>query len=343
MKQLLKLNDNIPYYWNLRKPMSYGAYMIIAIGGRGIGKTTNALIDCMRNFFNKGEEFIYLRRYKPELKVFMNEKTLSNIVDGVRYKGDGGGGYDVLIDDKICAHLHALSLADNYKSTNFSKVTTIIYDEAILKPKSLHRYLNKEVEDLLNYISSIQRLRNNIRIIILGNNLDLFNPYFEYFNIPAFENIYYDKERGLYCELCKNNPQLVEKQMQTSLYKLTKGTRFADFHYDNKLLTDTKYNLMDKKPKDSRLYCRLVANDITLNLYIFNLKSDFGIYVELRDKVIKDDISYIILENNTPNYFNVTLFRKNVKSFIARIYCDNQMFFESKKSNDVFNAIWEVI
>lgn len=343
MKPILKLNDNNDMYWNLKKPLSYRPYMIVAIGGRGIGKTTTGLIHTMRNYINKDEEFIYLRRYKPELKTFMSKKKLNKIVDGVRYTGDGSGGYNILVDDNIVGYLIALAQADNYKSSDFDKVTWIVYDEAILKPKSMHHYLNKEVWELLNFASTVFRNRKNGHILIIGNNLDLFNPYFEFFDVPQFDDFYYDKERGLYCELCKNSPALIKEQMETPLYKLTKGTSFGDFHYDNKVLSDVDKNI-DDRPNFAKIYCRIRMNDWLLNFYYWTDKAgNICMNVEAKEKMINDNITYTFLENNKANYYDVKLFRKKLYDYIMMIYSKKRMTFASTKASDIFNAAMEVL
>ena len=135
-KIIPKLTLN-PTYYNLNKFFSYPElFMGMIDGGRGIGKTTSAFIKAIINS-NKGEEFIYLRRYKPEIKDFVNQDSLSPIVDGIRYRGDGTGGYMCYYEDHKIGNLIALSTSRSYKSVDFSKVTLIIFDEIQECPNAL--------------------------------------------------------------------------------------------------------------------------------------------------------------------------------------------------------------
>ena len=59
-------------YYNVDNALSYNALFTMIMGGRGIGKTYSAKVRAIKNFLNKGEQFVYLRRYKTELKKIKN-------------------------------------------------------------------------------------------------------------------------------------------------------------------------------------------------------------------------------------------------------------------------------
>ena len=342
MKPLLKLNNENNIYYNCNKCMSYNAFMNIICGGRGIGKTTTFLIKALSAALSKHEEFIYLRRYKPEIKEFAAKDSLAPILDGVAYKGDGNGGYTMYYENTCLGHAMPLSVTSSYKSVNFSKVSLIIYDEAILPRGGSYHYLKNEVEMLFEFASTVFRTRTNTRVVVLGNNADLFNPFFAYFRIPSFNDIYYDKNRGIYCELAKNSPALLELEQQTPMYKLIAGTSYGDYHYDNKVLGSIQTKVI-KKPSGCKLFIRLVMNDDTLNLYTYWLDGDQHLYCERREKVIDDNITYPILENGIPNYYYVDLLKKKFKGYLFRIYFNEQMEFSDDKAGDIFKWIIESI
>lgn len=55
-------------YYDYNKILSYNALINILIGERGVGKTYGASKLVINKFLKKGEQFAYIRRYKPELK-----------------------------------------------------------------------------------------------------------------------------------------------------------------------------------------------------------------------------------------------------------------------------------
>ena len=69
-------------------------------------------------------------------------------------------------DDKVCGYAMTLSTAQDLKSSNFSKVKYIIFDEFIIEEGQKKTYLKNEVFVFLNLIETIARLRD-IRIFML--------------------------------------------------------------------------------------------------------------------------------------------------------------------------------
>lgn len=341
MKLPLKLNNENNIYYNCAKCYSYNYFMNIIVGGRGIGKTTTFLIKGVQGA-NKGNEFIYLRRYKPELQEFVSKDTLNNITDNVGYKG-GKEGYTFFVGDQTLGYGITLSTAGKLKSVAFPKVNLIIFDEAVLPTGGMYRYLKDEMFALFEFISTVFRTRTDGKVVILGNNLDVFNPFFAYFGIPMFDDIYTDKKRGIYCELPKNSPKLLELEQKTGLYNLTQGTAYGDYHYDNKILTNVKPNVI-KKPDGARLLVRSVMNDMTLNYYLFNDGNKrLCVYVEYRDRKINDNITYVLVDGQRPNYQYVNEFRKKFRAFFTRLYYDDRFYFSNERSASLYQWIKEKI
>lgn len=55
-------------YWDINKSLSYNALFNFIIGARGVGKSYGAKKLAIQNFLKKGKQFVYVRRYKEELK-----------------------------------------------------------------------------------------------------------------------------------------------------------------------------------------------------------------------------------------------------------------------------------
>ena len=343
-KTVLKINDNNRLFWNTQRALSFDLFLYIIMGGRGIGKTTGFLIDVIREHINTGNEFIYMRRYKNEIKGFKKKNPIKKIIDGCEYVADGLGGYTIMYKKKVMGYLVALSVAQEYKSADFSKVDKIGYDEAILKPKSPQKYLAGEVEDLLEFISTVYRLRTKGKVFIFGNNLNLFNPYTAYFNIPTFQGDYYiDKNRGVYFEVCKSNPNLRVEEEKTPFFKLVNGTAYGDYHYENEVLTDVTKNTMEK-PLDCKILCRFKMYNDTINVYYFTKDKDTWLYAERKDKDINDDITYTIFnKQGNPNYYDMSQVRIRFKSFLEMYYYKGNIGYNDDKCAGVVSAIMDLI
>ena len=336
MKLHLKLNNNNDTYYNCNKVYSYDFALAQITGGRGIGKTTTFLIKALQNC-NKGEEFIYLRRYKPELKKFVNKGTIHTINDEISAKGDGSGGYVFFAEDEICGYGIALSTATSYKSTDFSKVTLVIYDEYTLPPGP-YRYLQDEHELLLDFLSTVSRTRKNVRVVLLGNNVDMFNPHLRFYNVPSnIDGIWFDKQRKLYVEFAKNSPKLLEMEKETPLYKLTQGTSYHEYHYDNKVLGAPQITPM-KPPAQQSLFCRLVVDNNTINISHYrNNIGDLRLYVSRKERKYNDDYTYILSANGTMNNFYLGMFKAKLQKYLERFFFNNLVDYQDELSANILN------
>ena len=326
-------------YFNANKYWSFGDdySLFMLTGGRGIGKTTGLAAKSVLEYMKNGTEFVYVRRYITELR--KAKSLLDPIINKVKTVGRGNGAVQWEVDKKRIGYGVALTAQQSLKSGfDFSNVNILIYDEAILPRGGSYRYLSNEVEMFLELCSTVFRDRKGYKIFILGNNADMFNPYHAYFNIPKFETTFKNKARGIYCELAKNSPKLLKKEQETPLFKLTQGTAYADYHYNNKVLTFESGRIGEKNP-NAELICRFVYNTITLNIYRQSFKE---IFVELREKVIKDNSTYIIMEDDKPNYLYITAYRKSeIKKLIDICYFNSNCIFDGLHAVTLFDYIQE--
>ena len=58
-------------YFTLQKIISYNALLNFIIGERGVGKSYDSKIFVAQRFIKRKKQFVYLRRYKTELKEAM--------------------------------------------------------------------------------------------------------------------------------------------------------------------------------------------------------------------------------------------------------------------------------
>ena len=131
-------------YYDYDKISSYNATINMIITNRGFGKTYGAKKRAINKFLKKGEQFIYLRRYKSELK-----KVKDKYFEKVKQEFPGHEfeikGFTAYIDGKVAGYLIPLSTSLSEKSNEYPYVTTIIFDEFLIDNCYI-RYLDNEVE-----------------------------------------------------------------------------------------------------------------------------------------------------------------------------------------------------
>lgn len=170
-------------YYDYNKILSYNALLNFLIGERGVGKTYGATKFVVNQYLKKGEHFAYIRRYKPEIKHAM-PNFFEKINDNKEFKDVSlyTKNNKFYCNDNIFGYAMTLATSQDLKSTNFSKVKTIIFDEFIIEEGQKKFYLQNEVFTFLNLVETISRLRN-VRIFLLANSASSINPYFLFFDL----------------------------------------------------------------------------------------------------------------------------------------------------------------
>lgn len=313
--------------------------MIGLFGARGTGKSTALAIRGCSNFEDKDEQIAIIRRYKEQTQA--SKDYFNKVVADVHTKGICKGAYEYKVGKDTLGFGLTLSLYQNFKSgIDFSKVTTIVFEEYLKTKGSLQRYLKDEMSAVFELISTIVRTRNNYKIFFVSNNVDFFNPLFEFYNVPSFTSSYTDRNKGVYLELIPVNPKLLELEKETPLYKLTQGTAYHDYHYHNALLTSNKVKISVKDIK-AVLLCRMVFNRITLNIY---RDRNNCIFIEWRDKIIKDDLAYEIMKDNKYNYQYIKNFKESTLCrFIRVCYYHDDVYYNNQKAYEILEPFMELI
>ena len=173
----------------------------------------------INRFIKKNEQFAYIRRYKSELKEAVPQffESLQNNDEFIdhSFKVNGNKFY---CDNKICGYAMTLSTSQSLKSSNFSGVKTIIFDEFIIEEGQRKYYLPNEVFIFLNLLETIGRMRD-IRVFMLSNPANVFtNPYFIYFNL----SLPYNNDIKLF----KDNLILLQYMYNEEYQKAKKQTKF---------------------------------------------------------------------------------------------------------------------
>lgn len=321
--------------------MSYSCFMNILIGGRGVGKTTRLILYAMNRYIKKGEQFIYLRRYRPEVKEFVGKEVLNNLYDGIYLKGTGGGdSYTIFNENNTVGYIFPLSSQSKFKSTVFDKVTTIIFDEVFLEKGRVY-YIPQEVTNFFQLVSTVQRTRSNLKLFLLSNNNSTFNPYFTYFNVPEFKSIYTDKERGLYIEKIPINPKLLELEQVTPLYKLTAGTAYGNYHYANEVLREVEVIVTPEKPKQANYWITTIVNGQPLSFYKVDGKEEMLWVITQSGKNL--DRIYTLVCNDKVNMYYARLFKMRFIDTLRYYFGTGKILYQSNRAYDMLQYIFGVI
>ena len=298
-------------FYSYNRIRSYNAIWNFIISNRGGGKTFGAKEMCIKNFIKKGEQWIYVRRYKTELK----ERAL--FFDDIIHKFPDHElsvqGNTMLCDGKVMGFFIALSVSQQKKSTSYPNVTSIVFDEFIID-KTHIRYLTNEVEVALDLYETVNRTRTGrqkTRMYFLGNNISIVNPYFIFFDcIPKKGERFTVAKNGQIVIEMFADKEFIENKKISEFGQLTEGTKYAEYSIENNSLRDSEAFILPVKPKDCKFKFSVIYNGIKLGFWI-SFKE--GI-VYVTDKVEDNRMCFVLQkDDHTPNL----LMRDKLNEFFA--------------------------
>lgn len=184
----------MPRFYDWEKTLAYDADVTMVVGARGIGKTYGLRKQCIRDFIKRGNRFAEIVRYKAEISdvasgYFDRLAHDPDFEDDWVFKTDARQMYIAKrTEDKpkwqVLGYFISLTEAQKKKKKTYDYVKRLIFDEAILNRKDrFHNYLYDEWGILAEIVDTISRERPDVksirpRLYLLGNALDIVNPFF---------------------------------------------------------------------------------------------------------------------------------------------------------------------
>lgn len=268
-------------YYNPQRLESFNSLFNFIIGDRGKGKTFYyAKLRPIERFIKHGEQFVYLRRYKNELK------TISTFFDDVRsffpeHELVMKNGV-FMCDGKVMGYSITLATANMLKGTTFPKVQTIVFDEFILE-KGYIRYLPNEVRTFLNFYETVARLRPDVKAFFLGNSISIVNPYFVYWKIMPNTNDEITKVKKstregnkgrwlmvveiLQDDRDKGESSYRETKNDTDFAEVTMGTDYHETANENKFSDDVT-DFLEKRTPEARFMFTVVYMGVKYGVWL---------------------------------------------------------------------------
>ena len=207
-----------------------------------------------------------------------------------------------------------------------------IFDEFIID-KGTYHYLSNEVEQMLDIIETIGRLRD-IKVIFLGNAITISNPYFTYFNLtlPYNKDIKTFKHGLIVVNYIKNEEYRKVKR-QTKFGMLIKDTNYGKYAIDNEFLRDNK-TFIEKRSKTSKLIMVLKFND---NFYgVWRDVNKEYLYIS---KDYNPNFRYIYTFDSASHDYFTILTRFKTNSFLSTIMAHYKLAllrFDNQKIKNTF-------
>ena len=324
------MDNNI--YYNYDRIISYNALLNILIGSRGVGKTYGATKLVIKDFLKKKRQFIYLRRYKTELSKSM-KKFFTEIIKNEEFPNHTleVHGNTFLIDEEVAGYGVTLSTAQQLKSSNFSDVYYIIFDEFLIESGQGY-YLKDEVLAFLGLLETVGRMRD-IKVFMLANAVTEVNPYFMFFDLalPYNNDIKLFKDGMILLQYLQNEAYIKAKK-ETKFGKLVAGTEYEDYAIDNKFTDDNRV-FIEKKSGQSKFSFSFIYKDIRLGVCI---DYDNGKMFVSNDYIDNGFVFATTTADHSPNTLLYSIAKKyNCWNSFIENYKLGNVYFESVKIKNI--------
>ena len=235
-------------WYDKQQMLSHSKLINMVLSNRGGGKTFHFTCWGIDDYKKRKKQTVWVRRYQTEIdEMLLNDKFFDAVRefypdDELKVEGNTG-----LVNGEVAFYFIALSTSRQLKSNNFPHVNKIIFDEFIID-KGRVTYLKNECEVLLDLIETVDRMRDEVRCILLANNVTVVNPYFHYFKIKVNPHKRFTI-KGEICVELFTDETFVEAKKQTRFGRLVSGTRYGDYAIDNKPLLDNDTFIESKTAK----------------------------------------------------------------------------------------------
>ena len=256
----------LPYY-KPNNALGFNCLLSFIVGARGIGKTYGYKKFVINRFIKAGEQFVYLRRYKSELKKLGQFfRAVSKEFPEYEFEVKGKEFY---CNGTLMGWAIPLSTWSVEKSNEYPNVRTILFDEFLLE-KSKLSYLPNEAESLLNMSETIFRERTNTRVVLLSNSTTVVNPYFLYWGLmpDVTKRFNFYADRGILIELC-DSVDFGEIKKKTPFGRLIAGTDYEEMSINNEFINDTD-TFIEKRTKVSHFLCAIAYGGKTFGYWVDN-------------------------------------------------------------------------
>lgn len=181
------------------------ARYILVFGQRSNGKSFAVKEDVIKSYFEKGEQFGYIRRYKEDCKQYMIEQYFADIIcdsKGVNHLLEWSEGkYNAIVCRKSeilfayikedgtvevgekFGNMFGLNWFSHYKSLAFPKIRKLVFEEFVTDSVYLGGINGlSEPKILMNLVSTIFRDEKGT-VYLIGNTISRISPYFKEWNL----------------------------------------------------------------------------------------------------------------------------------------------------------------
>lgn len=359
MAKKKKTEQEVQFY-SLDRILEKKADYNIIFGERSNGKTYALLKYALERYIKTGEQFAYVRRYREDLRGKRGDSLFQGHVNnGVIEELTNGEFNEVFFigsrwflsyydseTQKRKPHTEPFGFAfsiseqEHEKSSSYPKITTIIFDEFLTR----RYYIPDEFMLLMNLLSTIIRLREDVKVFMLGNTVNKYCPYFTEMGLKHAQTM----EQGtIDIYSFGKDGATVAVEFTASISHQKKSNKYFCFDNQNlQMITGGKWELaayphLPTKyvPKDVAYKFYIKFGEQTLQGNIIIQEDNNFLYIHSKTTEIKNPENYLIYSlavNGKPNYKRRLLSSATpIEKKIARYFAIDKVFYQDNEIGEV--------
>lgn len=351
-------------YYSLDKILQHNAEYNIIYGERSNGKTTAVQLYGLKKYIESGyiEQMAIIRRWETDFKG-KNGAQMFEAINKLGYvKEWTKGEYNTIYyysqrwylvyynedgkRERQCEFPFAMGFSigseEHYKSTSYPNITTVLFDEFITRSI----YLTDEFVKFQNLLSTIIRDRDNIKIFMCGNTINMYCPYFAEMGITGIK-----KQKQGTIDVYKYGDNELSVAVEYSDFNGTKKKSNKYFAFNNpklKMITSGSWEIdiyphlpFKYLPKDVKYTYIIIFDDEILQCEIIQsteLKSLIT-YIHRKTTPIKEDFKGLIFSQETKPYNNyrkdITKPMCEVSRKIYNLFLLNKVFYQNNEIGEI--------
>lgn len=351
-------------HYTLDNIKQYNADYNVIYGERSNGKTTAVLAEGLQAHINSGYrvQLGIIRRWEEDFKgkngkqMFEGivslgwiEKWTKGVFNSVYYYGQrwylchyNEKGEKDLQEEEPFALGFAITSEEHYKSTSYPDIEIILFDEFITRSY----YLVDEFVKFQNLLSTIIRLRNNVKIYMCGNTI---NKYCPYFNEMGLTEVKKQKKGSIDLYRYGDSELLVAVEYSDFPSKKKESNKYFAFNNPKlSMITDGGWELdiyphlpHKYKPKDVMYVFYIVFDKEMLQGNVINIEDKVFIYFHRKTTPIKEDNEQLVYQQHTDyrRNYRTNIFKPYHKAdkYIADLIKREKCFFQDNEIGEIFN------
>ena len=351
------------FYYSLDNILTHNADYNMIYGERSNGKTTAVLKYALIDYIESGykNQLAIIRRWEEDYKGKNGRQMFENVVNLGWVDDYSKGKYNSIYyysqrwflckydefgnklyqEEKPFALGFSITSEEHYKSTSYPDVTTILFDEFITR----QYYLPEEFVKFQNLLSTIIRLRTNVKIFMCGNTINKFCPYFAEMGLTGIKN----QKKGT-IDIYTYGDSTLKVAVEYSDFPSKKKKSNKYFAFNNpklEMITHGGWEIdiyphlpMKYKPNDVVFIFFIIFDDEMLQGNIISIGDNSFIYIHRKTTPVKDDTEYLVYKQNADHRYN---YRTNILKPYGKIDRYIKFLIDIKKVFYQDNEIGEIM